>query len=232
MDGKSSQNTTASTTESAIWKAPRKVARASFNAAVNVPNNPLDVRATKEIEFSIKRQDDSEDVYITGVLALVDRCIMVDVYNRKLKLYTESGVFLSSTNLTDSTWGITQVDSERFATCGVSNQILLWKVNENDIAPEDKAYKISEYASGIHFNGTYYCVLHRESNAVTILDDGGRHVRKFKIKEVYYLYGRKVTFCWDIYSDKDTHIVYIPCLFPNSGILCVSIGGEVLQFIA
>ena len=168
-----------------------------------------------------------KDVYITGVLAIADKFVIVDNDNRKLKFYTGSGDYLSFTTLTESTWGITQVNNDLFATCGFGNQVFLWKMKGNNIIQAEITYKVDHRAHGIHFNGTYYCVLYRNENAVTILDDRGRQVRKFEIKEPF---GKKVTFGWDIHNDRDMHHVYMPCVDDIKGILCVSIQGEMLRF--
>ena len=132
--------------------------------------------------------------------------------------------------MTQSTLGITEVDCDRFATCGLGNKVFLWKIKESTIIQEDTSYEVEHDAHGIHYDGTYYCVLHQADNAVTILDDGGRHVRKFVIKKAF---GREVEFCSDIHSDGDTHNVYIPCwdyYGVSVGILYVSVEGEVLRF--
>ena len=188
---------------------------------------PSDVRASKVLEFSAKRPNDVEEVNIHGVLAFNDKLVIVDDENRKLKLYTETGEYIYSEHLAKTTWGITKVESDRFATCGYGEQIFLWKVLENKISQEAKTYKVDLDAYGIHFNGTHYCVLRHLNNAVTILDEQGNHVRKFTIKEVL---GKKVDFGWDIHSDRHTHHVYIPCKGNTRGVLCVSIDGVVLRF--
>ena len=196
--------------------------------ATKAQYNPSDVRATKFLEFSTKITEDTDKVYVTGVLSMADKFVIVDNLNQKLKLYMESGEYISSTAFTEYTWGITRVDHDRFATCGFCDQIFLWKIDGNDIIPLDKTYKIDHNAYGIHSSGTYYCVLHRDDNAVTILDDEGRYVLTFFVKEVF---GKKVEFGWNNHSDKDTQI-YIPRVGENKGILRVSVEGEVLQFNA
>ena len=198
-------------------------------ASENELCSPSDISVTKVLEFSTKRPDDVEDVNIHGVLTLDDKFVIVDDENRQLKLYTESGEYLCSETIPKTTWGITKVDSDRFATCGYGEQIFMWKIFENKISQEAKTYNVDLDAYGIHFNGTYYCVLHHLNNAVTILDEQVNQVRKFSIKEVL---GKKVDFGWDIHSDRHTHHVYIPCKGNTRGVLCVSIDGEVLRFNA
>ena len=200
---------------------------ASSDATNTLPCNYSDIRATKLFEFSTKRPEDVKEVYITGILSLLNKFIIIDRDNRKLKLYSENGEYLSSTNLIEDTYGITQVEGVQFATCGLGLQIFLWNMEGNTIIPDEKRFKLDHDAYGIHFNGTFYCVLHRLDNAVTILDVRGATVRKFLIKEVF---GKEVQFGLDIHSDSNNHHVYIPCVGGNNGIICVSVEGEVLRF--
>ena len=194
------------------------------------PRNVSDIRATKLCDFRAKVKDDLTEPYINAVLILGDTFIIVDNHNRKLKCFTESGQYLSSADLTDSTWGITKIACDQFATCDYK-KIILWNFSGHTIQADDKKYLYTvEYdAQALHFNSTFYCVLHRKENAVTILDDRGRQIRKFVIKEAF---GKKVEFGFDIHSDRHTHHMYIPCVRDNKGILCVSIDGKVNDFHA
>ena len=163
-------------------------------------------------------------------MALADKFIIVENGNEKLKLFAEDGECLSTTPLTHETHGITEIDCDRFATCGVGNQVFFWKIKGDTIIQEDISYEVEHVAHGIHYDGTYYCVLHPGQNAVTIFDNGG-YVRMFVILEAF---GREMKFSWgwDIHIDRGTHNVYIPCWGDNKGILCVSVEGEVLRFDA
>ena len=227
--GKITKTLTASLVEAAIAQMTNMRKSKPASSAPKSPHNPSDVRVTKMSEFSTARQEDKNDVYITGVLILGDKFVIVDDGNKTLKLHRENGEYQSSIALPEATYGITQIDGDRFATCGYGERVMLWKMHENEISPQNESYKVDNLAHGIHFNGTYFCVLHNDDNAVTILGDRGRHIRKFVIKEAF---GKSIKFGWDIHSDKDTHHVYIPCEKDNAGLLCVSVYGDVLQFNA
>ena len=96
------------------------------------------------------------------------------------------------------------------------------------IVTEDTSYDVDHNSHGIHYNGIYYCVLHRWDNAITILGTQGRQVRKIVMKEAF---GKKIEFGgWDIHMDTTTHNIYLPCRGDNSGALCLSVEGDPLWF--
>ena len=114
-------------------------------------------------------------------------------------MFHRNGKYLSSTGLNYTTNGITKLARDRFATCDDNNEIILWKLHGQIIKLEGEKYNVEHFALALDFNGTYYCVLHQDQNAVTILDDRGRHVRKFVIKEAF---GKEVGFGWDNKATK------------------------------
>ena len=155
-----------------------------------------------------------------------DKIVVSDTRNKKLKLFDMDGRTVSSIDSRHHVHGITIVNRERFATCGLYKNINLWTLRGDIIVAEDVSYKVDHNSYGIHYNGTYYCVVHRNNSAITILDTQGRQVRKIAIKEAF---GKKIRFGWDIHMDSTTHI-YVPCISPNYGVLCVSVEGEPLWF--
>ena len=214
--------------EAMAWREPNIGAMVSTNSATKALRDPSDIRAKKLFNFSTKIPKESKLIFIRGVLAIADKFVVVDYFRSTLKLYTENGEFLSS-KTTASKDGITKVDCNRFATCGTEYHVFLWQICGNNMIPVGQTRSTGGYTHGIHFNGTYYCLLHCFDNAVTILDACYRHIRRFVVREAN---GKKVEFGYDIHSDRDTHHVYIPCILNNRGILCVSEEGEVLRFIA
>ncbi|KAK3108134.1 hypothetical protein FSP39_001797 [Pinctada imbricata] len=188
--------------------------------------DPRRLKATKCQEFSVKRPEDKEKVWVTGVLCVSDKVVVVNKENYVLKLFDQNGTYLSSTELEDHTWGITFIRDSIFATCGFSNTVYLWTVRGQTIVSEDVSYHVDHSAHGIHYNGTYYCVLHRDYNAITILDRQGRQVRKIIMKEAC---GKKFEFGWDIHMDSDTNNIYVPCM-NGYGVVCMTIEGKALWF--
>ena len=72
-----------------------------------------------------------------------------------------------------------------------------------DCAREGTSYDVDHNSHGIHYNGIYYCVLHRLENAITILDKQGRQIRKIAMKEAF---GKKIEFGgWDIHMNITNH---------------------------
>ncbi|KAK3108968.1 hypothetical protein FSP39_019916 [Pinctada imbricata] len=188
--------------------------------------DPRRLKATKCREFSVKRLEDKKKVNVRGVLCVSDHVVVVDNDNNMLKLFDQNGTYLSSTELKEYTWGITCVRDSMFATCGFGNTVYLWTVRGQTIVSEDVSYHVDHRAHSIHYNGTYYCVLHRDNNAITILDKQGRQVRKIIMKEAC---GKKFEFGWDIHMDSDTNNIYVPC-WNEHGLLCMTIDGKALWF--
>ncbi|KAK3109190.1 hypothetical protein FSP39_024945 [Pinctada imbricata] len=188
--------------------------------------DPRELKATKCLEFSVKRPEDKEKVNVKGVLCVSDKVVVVDKNNITLKLFDNNGTYLSSTELKYYTWGITYVRDSSFATCGYGNTVYLWTVRGQTIVSEDVSYHVDHKAYGIHYNGTYYCVLHRKDDAITILDRQGKQVRKIITKEAC---GKKFKFVYDINMDNDTSNIYVPCYYED-GVLCMTIEGQALWF--
>ncbi|KAK3109067.1 hypothetical protein FSP39_022175 [Pinctada imbricata] len=189
-------------------------------------DDPRRLKASKCQEFSVKRPEDEKKVNVKGVLCVSDNVVVVDKDNKTLKLFDNNGTYLSFTELKASTWGITCVCDSMFATCGTSNTVYLWTVRGQTIVSEDVSYHVDHWSHGIHYNGTYYCVLHQLDNAITILDRQGRQVRKIIMKEAC---GKKFKFGWDIHMDSDTNNIYVPCYYED-GVLCMTIEGQALWF--
>ncbi|KAK3096598.1 hypothetical protein FSP39_001564 [Pinctada imbricata] len=190
--------------------------------------DPRRLKATECLFHNVKRQEDIEKCYVTGVLYIPGHIVVVDYYNHVLKLFDLSGIYVSSTGVNDNTLGITCVDDCTFATCGLSNTLYLWTLRGSTIVSKDVSYQVDDYVHGIHYNGTYYCVLHvhRDDNTITVLDRQGTQVRKIITKEAY---GRTFKFAYDIHTDSETNNIYVPC-WDEDGVLCMTIEGQALWF--
>ena len=180
-----------------------------------VKDNPIE-------QFSIKRPDDNENAKVRGILIMTQNIIVADSDNEKLKLFDISGVYLSSVGSKHHVWGITAVNKNCFATCGLDKKVRLWTLRGKAIVSEDMSYDVDHYSHGIDYNGTYYCVLHHRDIAITVLDTQGRQVRKIIRKEI--------RFGQDIHMDKTTNNIYVPQWGYNNGVLCLSVHGEALWF--
>ena len=178
-------------------------------------------------QFSIKRPDDKRNAEVRGILVLSQKIVIADEPNRKLKLFDLNGEYVSSVDSKHLVWGITSVTGNRFATCGLDTEVHLWTLRAKAIVTEDVSYGVDHDSHGIHYNGTYFCVLHNMDNAITVLDKQGRQVRKIVRKKAF---GKEIAFGQDIHMDRTTHNMYVPCWAYNKGVLCLSVHVDVLWF--
>ena len=184
--------------------------------------------AKSDILFSTTLTADEERACVRGILVLSNCIIVGDTENTKLKIFGRNGEFLSSIDSEHIVFGITKVNGKRFATVGVDKQVRLWTLQSNAIVAEDAPYNVDHISHGIHFNGTYFCVLHRKNDAITVLDKQGRQIRKVVMKEALR---KKVVVGWDIHMDKTTHNIYVPCIDnDNEGVMCLSVEGKWIWF--
>ena len=188
-------------------------------------------RIVEQREINAKRSDDVLKVLVTGVVLISGKIVVVDCNNSKLKLFSKYGDFLASIGTKMDTWGITKSSEEHFVTCGYGNKVLKWTIRGETIESLDTFYKVEHFGYGIHYNGLYYCILHRLEKAVTVLDSQGEKVRKIVVKDAFEEKMEKISaFGWDIHSDVETNAIYIPCRSP-AGVLCLSIHCETQWFI-
>ena len=178
-------------------------------------------------KFSIQRSEDKEIADIRGIVVLSDKIIVSDSNNDKLKLFDMDGRYVSCIDSRHQVWGITIKNHNRFATCGLDKNIYMWTLCEESIVAEEVSYNVDHWSNGIHYNGTYYCVLHENDNAITLLDTQGRQKKKIVIKKAF---GKNMMFGYGIYVDCTTHNIYVSCVLYNDGVLCVSVEGEPLWF--
>ena len=61
----------------------------------------------------------------------------------------------------------------------------LWTLHDETIVCEDTAYDVDHPSYGIHYDGAYYTLLHRDHNATTVLDTQGVQIRKIVIREAF-----------------------------------------------
>ena len=183
----------------------------------------------KQQEHYAKRHDDKDEISVTGVMILQGYIIVVDGnFNKKLKLFTDGGKFLSSTDSKMKTWGISRISDLQFATCG-ENKLMTWTLHRNTyrIRYDETFYVASHNVDGVSYDGTYFCLLNRDGSAITILSNEGRKLRTNVIRDVF---GRNIDKLGsDIHSDCVTHNIYLPCWSPV-GVLCLSVRGDMLWF--
>ena len=179
-------------------------------------------------QFSTTLTADEERACVRGILVLSNCIIVGDTENTKLKLFGRNGEFLSSIDSEHFVFGITKVNGNRFATVGVDKQLRLWTLQSNAILADDVSYNVDHISHGIRFNGTYFCVLHRKNDAITVLDKQGRQSRKIVVKEALR---KKIVVGWDIHMDKTTHNIYVPCIDNDcEGVMSLSVEGMWLWF--
>ena len=188
-------------------------------------SNASGVYVNKRKSFSMERPEDKEIIKFGYVLVLSGKVIFTDPQNKRFKLFSKDGEFISSSDSVVHTMGMTRISANRFATCWRC-KILIWEVQGDTIRRVENVYKVDNVAYNIHYNGTYFNVLHRRENAISVLDCKGRQIRKITVHKAF---GRKMTFGWDIHSDSRTHNIYMPCWSP-AGVLCVSLNVQVLWF--
>ena len=196
-------------------------------------SDPVKLKASRCGEFHVKRPDDKKNVLISGILTLGGKVIVCDASNNAIKLFDQKGNFLSSVNTyvkyMRGVWGLTNIGSGKFATCEPSHnsKVCVWALQGETIVFENTTYDVCHKSNGIHFNGTYYAVLHHLDNAITVLDTQGKRVRKIVLIEAF---GKKITFSFGIHMDSVTHNICVSCQPGNSGVLCVSAEGTPLWF--
>ena len=188
-------------------------------------SNTSDLKVRKHQILNGEWPEDKETVKFGYVLILSGKIVFADPHNKKFKLFSKDGEFISSSDSVVHTMGITRISADRFATCWRC-KILIWELRGDTIRRYESVYKVDHVAYNIYYNGTYFNVLHRRENAISVLDSKGRQIRDIT---VYKAFGRKLTFGWDINSDSRTHNIYIPCWSP-AGVLCVSLNVQVLWF--
>ena len=188
------------------------------------------VKITKITDFNARAPDDDIDSYISGILAIGNKIIICDNDNYKLKVFDCNGSFMSSINSKHSVWGITKVNIEKFATCSaLDTTIHIWTLRNETVACDDVSFTLERYCDAIYFNSTFYSVLHRNCDVISVLDTRGTQVREFVINfRKKFRKSMKVGF--DIYMDSSTHHIYVPCVGKNTNhkVLCLSITGHVL----
>ena len=87
MEGKCIETTTNLRSEASVELNKGDVA--SADATNTLPCNYSDIRVImviKMLEFSTKRPEDVKEVYITGILALLNKFIIVDRDNKKTEI--------------------------------------------------------------------------------------------------------------------------------------------------
>ena len=186
----------------------------------------ITLNADSDIQLSLHHVIDfPSDTFVTCILIMAAAIVVIDGKNGKLKLYNHDGRFVSSTDI--GMWSVVdvaRVTGDHFVTCGVK-KLLWWTLRENTIESDSKKYKFDYLVHGIHFDGTFYYVVHMHANAINVLDSEGKIVREIVIKEAF---GKAIRFGRGICSDSATHNIYVGC-YPN-GVLCLSREGEPLWF--
>ncbi|KAK3103662.1 hypothetical protein FSP39_020837 [Pinctada imbricata] len=173
-----SDNTVLYSTQVAVEKKDVKTIQLPKDMQIE----PSRLKVTKCLEFSIESLEDKERLNVRGLASLKD-AIAVAVYRldstKFLRVYDRQGNFLPSTQVSQEIWGMTPVDHDTFATCGSENKVYIWNIDHKQglsKLDDGKAFNVDSYISqGIHFNGTYYCVLEVDFNTILVL-----HGQKWK----------------------------------------------------
>ena len=123
--------------------------------------------------------------------------------------------------------GFSRVTENTFVTCGY-DEIRLWAIEDYQIMKWDVLCNVDEPAVDIHFNGTYYCVLHRD--AVTVLSSGGKMIREFPLPRAQmhpFSFGHS----FKIYMDAEMHNIYITVSVQES-VVCMSLEGHTIWIVS
>ncbi|KAK3082799.1 hypothetical protein FSP39_005585 [Pinctada imbricata] len=198
----------------------------TFNIDTSNAKEERRMKATKSLTFDVNEPEYENDIYVRAILCISDTVIVADTENEVLKLFKRDGTYLSSEEISDPIWGIAKVSSNRFVTCGKKKKVLLWTLVDKSKASLDVTYRVDHSAQGIHYNGKYYCVIHRKANAIAILDWQGIQIRTITMEEAF---GNEFKFGKDILMDSDTNNIYVPCR-NEDGVLCLTIEGKALWF--
>ena len=109
-------------------------------------------------------------------------------------------------------WGLTAIGSNRFATCDSSDKrkVFFWTLRDETIVCEDPTYDLEHKSDDIHYNGTYYAVLHSHDNAITVMNIHGKRLRKIVIEEAF---GKKIKFSYGIrgHGQRNTQYICVLC---------------------
>ena len=185
------------------------------------------LNAKKCGEFSARRPGDYNDVDVAVVLAVVDKVIVSDDYNKRLRLFDQNGTFLSSVTLQSKVWGITKIEDDRVATVGLEKKISFWTLRDKKLVIGKASYDVDSSSVGVDYNGTYFALLRNWGNCINIMDAEGCEVRKIILNKAF---GKKIEFGSVLHIDKVTHNIFIPCSGDNAGVLSVSVEGDPLWF--
>ncbi|KAK3108556.1 hypothetical protein FSP39_010572 [Pinctada imbricata] len=181
------------------------------------------MKITNRMDFSVYRPEDTKEVCVTGIILLFGRIVVVDNGNKVFKLFDIIGTYVSSAPLKEVTRGITLMGHVEFATCGGGNRIILWSVDGDKLYGGGKYYYVDHEAHAIHFNDSYFFVLHRDDQMISVLDDDGTHIRKIVVKEAL---GKQISLSAGIYASKQNHEIYVLCTKESRGVLAISFEGE------
>ncbi|KAK3101112.1 hypothetical protein FSP39_001035 [Pinctada imbricata] len=181
---------------------------------------PFNIRLRRLKEFTVNTPLDRRPADVTGVLGLSNGTIVViDKDNNLLKLFSEEGEYLSSIYNPQEAWGITSVNGSEFATCGLYDQkVHFWKVEGKLIRKTDKLFSLTSHAEGIHFNGRYFVILHRQELKLSLLSPNGRELGQINLNRID---NGRLEIGRDLKLDKDQDLIYIPVLKDIKGVLCI-----------
>ena len=212
-----------------VVKSVTNEQQGSYNMSEKTVSNPVqEIIAEANVgRFSIERSKDNEKPNVNGILVLSNKIIISDYSNRRLKVFNLNGAYLSSIDSRHWVSGIAKFSDNKFMTRGPIDTIIrFWKLQGNAIKRKDRTYNAgTKHSKDICYNGTYICLLHSAPtpNAITVLDTQGRQVREIAMEEAF---GKKISFGDYIHMDSATHNLYVPCVWYNFAVLCISVEGE------
>ena len=195
------------------------------------------LHAVQVLEFDLEEgEEEEQDIFkflIVEMITLNDKILVLHFDDGTLKIYNQSGIHMKYAEGTPSceARGMTKVNENEFALC-YDYSIKLCKLSSEMNLKILQDFPLKHKTSAIRFNETYFCILHCNSEMVTILDKDFKEVRTIKVNKDTK--GIPIETSSKLHCDRETHDIYIALHIKstsvNYGILCMSIEGDAKWF--
>ena len=192
------------------------------------------LHAVQVLEFDLEEgeeeEQDNSKFLIIEMITLNDKILVLHFDDGTLKIYNQSGIPMKYTDGMPSckALGMTKVNENEFALC-YDFSIKLCKLSAEINLKILQDVPLKHKTSATHFNETYFCILHCNSEMVTILDKDFKEVRTIKVDKD--IMGIPIETSSKLHCDRETHDIYISLSSVKyDGILCMSVVGDAKWF--